>query len=276
MNEYRCRCGALLPVGGEPQVLPRCPSCREAYGFPQFGTASSTPPSRTSIWLGAAMGGGALVLAGFLFAAVWTLTRPKNTLVATRASALDPRANSRSGRSPGPGAEPPSTPVARASQASKAAAEISPEEIQATVVRINRIIARKNMAGLVAAVLLNTGRRPEAEEVEVVLFKGDLELRQEKERLPANFDLRRIAAHHEYGDRLMTFGTTSLDPARPQLFAGALQAWLRNFQVGTTNLATLRRGQETILVEMYFPEAGPEMADLASRASVVLGGREGK
>ena len=274
MNEYRCRCGALLPVGGEPQVLPRCPSCREAYGFPQFGTDSPTPPSRTSIWLGAAMGGGALVLAGFLFAAVWTLTRPKNGLAAARTSALDPRPVARSGRSPQPVAEPP--PAPGTSQPAKAAPLVSPEETLATVVRINRIIARKNMSGIVAAVLLNTGRRPEAEEVEVVLWKGDLELRQEMEKLPANFDLRRIAAHHEYGDRLLTFGSSSLDPARPRLFAEALQAWLRNFQVGTTNLASLRRGQETILVEMYFAEAGPELADLASRASVLLGGRAWK
>ena len=46
--------------------------------------------------------------------------------------------------------------------------------------------------------------------------------------------------------------------------------------MGTTQLATLRRGQETILVEMYFPEATLELAHLAARAGVSLGGRAWK
>jgi len=220
------------------------------------------------------MGAGALVLAGFLFAAVWTLTRSKGGPAPDRTAALDPRPvpRPRTAESAPKAAPPPDLSAPRAPKGP----EPSPEETLATVVRLNRLIARQNMAGVVAALLTHTGRQREAEELGVLIWKGDLEVGEETARLPSNFDLQRIAAHHESGDRIIAFGPCSLDPNRPRPFIDALESWLRNFQVGTTQLATLRRGQETILVEMYFPEATLELAHLAARAGVALGGRAWK
>lgn len=275
MNEYRCgRCGALLPFGAEPQVLPRCPSCREPYGFPSLGTDSPTPPSRTSLALGLAMGAGALVLAGFLGAAGWILTRRSDL---SRSPVMDRPPVVRAPRPPA--AEEPEgvseenpvparTPAAPPREPPSPPTRISAEETRAVVVRVNRIIARNNMAGIVAAVLQAKGRFGEAEDVRTLLRTGEQEIGLELQRLPAHFDSSRIADHHRSGDRLVAFGASSLDAAAPQHFAEALTHWLRHYQVGSMVPATLIRDGRAVQVLMYFAEAGAEMTDLSA---IVLG-----
>ncbi|HXX92190.1 MAG TPA: hypothetical protein VEN81_01065, partial [Planctomycetota bacterium] len=144
--------------------------------------------------------------------------------------------------------------------------------------QIEQVVARCNLAGIVATVLLHSNRAPEHDELQDRIRAYDRELKmlvaKRAEQTPGIADAV-VPSHFEGGDRIVAFAGKTLDPLNTAPFAEDLKAWLGRFRAGVSEQAILFRDSLSMPLEMRFPERTKELSALTVKLGVILGDSRG-
>ncbi len=289
-KRVRCECGCEFVVPAGRRATVNCPECG-AYVLTDPDDAPPPkpflPPEAAAVvilphpgqakpwwplWL---MAAGGLATAGLLVWMCWYFVGrhdrgPVPAPPAPPAVAPPPPAEPVAAAEPVP--EKPAPPPAEAAPPPVASPPPPPPDPVETLARINRLVSRNNMAGVVSVILLHTGMKKEYDDLKAVLIAGDRDIDNLAVILVGRAQSLSVLPHYRFGDEIRGFGPFEFDPRNPLRFAGELKEWLKTFQPGSMALAFVRRGVQDVTVPMYFMERSEEIIALASRAVVPLGG----
>jgi hypothetical protein len=162
-------------------------------------------------------------------------------------------------------------PAAAPASAPKAA----PSDVPDYARQIERIVERKNMAGIVCTILSLSGRPADADSLRRRIEEYARELRALQEKLAAAGTPCATPEHFEPRDRFVTFREHDSRVIGQVRFAEALKEWLRGFRAGAHTSAALDRSGAIVVIEMKFPERPKEFLALANLAEVDLGSAGG-
>jgi hypothetical protein len=127
------------------------------------------------------------------------------------------------------------------------------------------LMTRNNLAGMIATILLHTGRAQDLAPVHAEILRDDREIRAILREFATHPEFRTIPTRFEPGDQIVEFPPHALDPSRPRAFADRLTDWVRTYQPGSMQVVTILRGDRRLTIPFYFPERTAEMRPLLDR-----------
>jgi serine/threonine protein kinase len=269
--EIRCACGwqFFIPAGAVAGV--HCPSCGERVSLesrtpvPAASTPLPTPlPARTSrsslIKLGIAAAVLLVLGAGFLLLALSPApTRKPETPSPFSQAPIEISTSPTAPPTPAPPPPaPPSAPRVR----------IPAAQLRA---RLESLALEANMTGVVATILLNSGRPQDHDALQQRLASMDLEIRDAVVQLEEQAQAVESPDRFQSGDRLLAFAGKRMEPAHTLAFADDLRAWLRAFRPGASGQIVVSRKRVMVSFGFQFPERTPELVAIAHQAGITLG-----
>jgi serine/threonine protein kinase len=270
--EIRCACGwqFFVPAGAVAGV--HCPSCGERVTLESRtprpaeapAAAPATSPQGRSPLIALALAASVLVLlVGGLLALALSPSPKRRTDPDARISfqpePLVPI--------PAP-TPPPAQPPTVLAPAPPAGPRVPVAQLRA---RLDALTAEADLTGIVATILLNSGRPQDHDQLHQRLASIDLEARELLKSLDAQGQRTDALDRFQFGDRLLTFAGRRMDPAHSLAFADDLKDWLRTFRPGATGTMTVARKKQQISFAFRFPDLTADMMELARVAGVTLG-----
>ncbi|HEX7897917.1 MAG TPA: hypothetical protein VF950_09170, partial [Planctomycetota bacterium] len=143
--------------------------------------------------------------------------------------------------------------------------------------RINRQVQQCNMAGIIGAVLLHSGKLDDCLRLDerVRSFSQDIQM-LDRRRVQIGRSPGPVPDHVEKGDRLVAIDDVlQLDPGAPRAFAEGLKTWLRTFKAGRKIALHVMRGGQRVTIQADFPEKTKDLNALAHLVDVILGEANG-
>ena len=272
--EIRCSCGwqFFIPAGAVAGV--HCPSCGERVSLerrtPSPGllpTPIPVPGAHRSSLIKLGIAAATLIVlgAGLLFLAL-SPSSPRRPGPIQEISF-------RSTEAPIPGqparpapAIPDSAPKTKTPPASRPL--LPPAELRR---RLDSLAVDANMTGIVATILLNSGRPQDHDQLQQVLSTMDRDVRETLLQLEEQGVVQDAPDRFQAGDRLLSFAGKRMEPARTLAFADELRTWLTAFQPGAGGQIIVSRKKQIIAFAFQFPERTPQLVAIAHQAGVTLG-----
>jgi serine/threonine protein kinase len=271
--EIRCACGwqFYIPAGAVAGV--HCPSCgdrvdlgagtRQAAGAAVAAPASPSRASLVKLGVAASI---LVVLVGVLVSVAFSPSPSRKpdqdpNISYRRAAAELPPPSSSSARTPEdkpPAARPVPAPRPRLPLA----------ELRA---RLDSVVVESDMTGLVATILLNSGRPQDHDELHERLRALDRDVHDVLLQLEEQGHVVDPPDRFQSGDRLLSFAGKRMEPSRTIAFADDLRAWLRAFRPGVSAQVIVARKKQIVAYACTFPERTPELVAIAHQAGVTLG-----
>jgi serine/threonine protein kinase len=289
-KELTCGCGWVFFVPGNKQGLVNCPACKAPVSTtpPVRGTPAPAPRSRPATRRRTAvpppepherlrmlLGGSVVVLVVMVGVLIWVLSH--------RGKPSAPVAKAPLPESPQP-IKPPAAPLPKAPWAPPRAPQVVKKEAPPAEApgssggdftdldhRLDQLLSRSNMAGVVATILLHQGNVQAHDDLQERLRAFEGEIRLVKARMAQAGPTLELPRHFECGDQLMSLGARTLDPDRGPAFAEELKEWMRVFKAGISEKASVLRAKQLVPISLSFPERTKDLQALALRVDVVLG-----
>ena len=272
--EIRCACGCqfFVPAGAVAGV--HCPSCGERVSFasripvPRSTPPTSSPPASTSPLLKLGIAASILLLLAGGLAVLALSSAPARRPLADSSIAYHP-AELPVPPPPAVPAKAPAPPAAPPAAAPPAPpTRPPPAELRS---RLQSLSGEANMTGVVATILLNSGRPQDHEELQQRLAAIDRDIREALRDLEAQGLGIDTPDRFQSGDRLLSFAGRRMEPARTLAFAEDLRDWLRTFHPGASGQVIVSRKKQMVSFAVTFPDRTPELVAIAHLAGVTLG-----
>ena len=273
--EIQCGCGwkFFVPAGAVAGV--HCPSCGERVSIeartpvPAAPASLPTPlpaPAGRSSLIRLAVAGGILVVLGGGLLLLALSPSPARRPEAPPPLAARPIEISTSPAAapapPPPAAPPPAPPRVR----------IPAAQLRA---RLEAIPVEANLTGVVATILLNSGRPQDHDQLQQRLASMDQEVREAILELQEQGQPVDPPDRFQSGDRLLSFAGKRMEPAHTLAFADDLRAWLRGFAPGASGQIIVSRKRQLVSFAFRFPERTPELVTISQGAGIPLGDTPG-
>jgi hypothetical protein len=268
--ELRCPCGwqFFIPAGAFAAV--HCPSCGERVAL----EARTPPPAAVPTPLPALPNARASLIKLGIAASTLVLLGGGLLMVALR-----PAASRRPALTPEISFQPPAAPPATPPPAVRETAPRTAAPVAARILvppadlrrRLETLAIEANMTGVIATILLNSGRPQDHDQLHEQLAATDQELREILLELEEQGHVVPAPDRFQSGDRLLSIAGKRMEPARTLAFADELRTWLRGFHPGVSGEVIVSRKKQVISFAFQFPERTPNLVAIARQAGVTLG-----
>ncbi len=260
----RCPCGLEFYVPAKSRGLVNCPSCdaQVPVAAPPAPAAPAPAPAPAPagkdkpLALLIAVSSGVLVILMGVFL----------LLMATREDrpAPRPRTEARDDSAPpeSPGVRVPAVIVETGTAPAPATEPIPRDDGRIAQRELEALVARANMTGLLATLLLYSGQVQEHDDLHSRLVDYEQRIRG----LIARGVPQAPGAYFQSWDRLFWFAGQRLDVQYPQAFLDGLRSWLRTFQPGAKAQGDVQRGGTPVTITFYFPERTDDLLQLLKEA----------
>jgi predicted Ser/Thr protein kinase len=136
---------------------------------------------------------------------------------------------------------------------------------------IRSLIEQSNLAGIVATILLYSGKPGDHDQLQGRIRQFENEIKERILRLEENGLRHADSDRFRSGDKVVSFAGKRAETLRTLGFAEDLRAWLRAFRPGAVESLVVTRNKGTVTFKVEFPERTPELVALAHQVGIVLG-----